>query len=154
VLESSVIHADAWHHRSDAITSLFAFVGISIALLGGPGYESADDYAAVLAGGVIAWNGWRMLRPAMNELMDIAPDTTFSDQISAFASKNPGVVRVEKCLARKMGNEYLVDMHVEVDPRMTVVNAHRIAHEVKDSIRQAVPSVKDVMIHIEPARNQ
>lgn len=152
VLESSVVSADAWHHRSDAITSLFAFVGISIALMGGPGYESADDYAAVLAGFVIAWNGWRLLRRAMDELMDIAPDKAFSERLTAIAAQNTAVVRVEKCLIRKMGIEYLVDMHVEVDPLMTVDHAHKISHQVKDAIREQVPSVKDVLIHIEPAR--
>ncbi len=151
-LESSVVRADAWHHRSDAITSLFAFVGISVALVGGPGYESADDYAAVLAGGVIAWNGWRLLRPAMDELMDIAPGPEFSEQVKNIASANRSVARVEKCLIRKMGNEYLVDMHIEVDPQMTVTQAHKVAHDVKDAIRVNVPSVKDVLIHIEPAR--
>jgi len=152
-LESSVVHADAWHHRSDAITSLFAFVGISIALIGGPGYESADDYAAVLAGFVVAWNGWRLLRPAMDELMDIAPDPSFSERVAKIAAANPAVVRVEKCLIRKMGNEYQVDMHVEVDPNMTVDRAHAIAHEVKDEIRTKIPSVRDVLVHIEPARS-
>jgi cation diffusion facilitator family transporter len=152
VLDSSAVSADAWHHRSDAITSLFAFVGISIALVGGKGYESADDYAAVLAGLVIAWNGWRMLRPAMDELMDIAPDRSFAEKIERIASTNPDVARVEKCLIRKMGNEYLVDMHVEVDPEMTVERAHGIAHAVKDEIRMKVPSVRDVLVHIEPER--
>jgi cation diffusion facilitator family transporter len=151
-LESSAVSADAWHHRSDAITSAFAFVGISIALIGGPGWESADDYAAVAAGFVIAWNGWSVLRPAMDELMDVAPDPAFSNQIRAIAVKNPAVARVEKCLIRKMGNEYLVDMHIEVEPHMTVIQAHKISHEVKDAIREQVPSVKDVLIHIEPAR--
>ncbi len=152
VLDSSAVSADAWHHRSDAITSLFAFIGISIALVGGKGYESADDYAAVLAGLVIAWNGWRMLRPAMDELMDIAPDPGFAERIKKIASKIPEVVRVEKCLIRKMGNEYLVDMHVEVDPEMTVERAHGIAHAVKDEVRVKIPSVRDVLVHIEPTR--
>jgi cation diffusion facilitator family transporter len=151
-LESSAVSADAWHHRSDAITSLFAFIGISIALVGGPGYESADDYAAVAAGLVIAWNGWGLLRPSMDELMDIAPDPAFSDKICAIASENSAVARVEKIRVRKMGYEYLVDMHIEVDPQMTVLEAHKISHEVKDSIREQVPSVKDVLIHIEPRR--
>jgi cation diffusion facilitator family transporter len=153
VLESSAMRADAWHHRSDAITSLFAFIGISIAVVGGRGYESADDYAAVLAGLVIAWNGWHLLRPAMGELMDIAPDPAFAEEIRSIASKTPEVVRVEKCLIRKMGNEYLVDMHLEVDPEMTVERAHGIAHTVKDEIRMKVPSVRDVLVHIEPTRD-
>ena len=150
-LESSLVRADAWHHRSDAITSFFAFAGISIAVLAGPGYESADDYAAILSAAVIAWNGWRLLRPAMDELMDIAPDTAFSERVAAIARQNGEVVGVEKCLIRKSGNEFLVDMHLEVDPGMTVQRAHGIAHEVKDAIRHEIPEVRDVLVHIEPA---
>ena len=150
-LDSFAVNADAWHHRSDAITSLFALVGISIALIGGKGYETADDYAAILAGGVIAFNGWRILRPAMDELMDIAPDMQFVEKIRGIAERTEEVVRVEKCFVRKSGNEYLVDMHVEVHPQMTVHRAHAIAHEVKDAIRQQVPTVRDVLVHIEPS---
>jgi cation diffusion facilitator family transporter len=150
-LESSAVRADAWHHRSDAITSLAAFVGISVAVLGGPGYEAADDYAAVLAGGIIAFNGWRLFRPAMDELMDIAPDTTFADRIAVIAATIPEVEQVEKCRARKMGNQFFVEMHVEVDPAMTVERAHAIAHRVKDGVRARLPEVKDVLVHIEPA---
>ena len=151
-LESSAIRADAWHHRSDAITSMFAFVGISIALIGGKGYEAADDYAAVLAAVVIAYNGWSLLRPAMDELMDIAPESSFLRKIRDIAEQTPDVITVEKCLVRKTGNEYLVDMHIEVDPQMTVDRGHKIAHQVKDGIRREVPSVRDVLVHVEPAR--
>jgi cation diffusion facilitator family transporter len=151
-LQSSVIRADAWHHRSDAITSLFAFVGISVAIIGGGRYAAADDYAAILAGIVIARNGWVILRPSMNELMDIAPDPQFARTIQAIAERHSKVARVEKCLIRKMGNEYQVDMHIEVDPQMTVRDAHSVAHEVKDTVRREVPEVRDVLIHIEPTR--
>jgi cation diffusion facilitator family transporter len=151
-IQSSIVNADAWHHRSDAVTSLFAFVGISVALVGGTGYEAADDYAAILAAGVIAWNGWRLFRPAMDELMDIAPDPKFAEKISGAALAVAGVECVEKCLVRKMGNQYQVDMHIEVEPDMTVQEAHGIAHEVKDEIRRRVPSVRDVLVHVEPKR--
>ena len=151
-LESSVVSADAWHHRSDAITSLFAFVGISIALIGGEGYQAADDYAAILAGAVIAYNGWIVLRPAMDELMDIAPSAGFLENIRAIAAATRQVVRVEKCFVRKSGFEYLVDMHIEVHPEMTVHQAHDVAHAVKDDIRRQVPSVRDVLVHVEPAQ--
>lgn len=150
--DSSVVKADAWHHRSDAITSVFAFIGISVALIGGNGWEAADDYAAILAGLVIAWNGWRILRPAMDELMDIAPDPHFCRRIEQTAEKVPEVRRVEKCLARKMGNEFLIDMHIEVDPLMTVQKAHEIAHNVKNAVRHDIPSIRDVLVHIEPER--
>jgi cation diffusion facilitator family transporter len=151
-VESSAVQTDAWHHRSDAITSLAAGIGISVALIGGKGYESADDVAAIVAATVIAWNGARLLRPALNELMDRAPSRDMVERIRRVAENVPGVDAVEKCLVRKMGYHYYVDMHVEVDPQMTVQHSHEIAHAVKDNIRQQIPNVRDVLIHIEPAR--
>ncbi len=149
---SSAVRTDAWHHRSDAITSLAAAIGISIALTGGQGYESADDLAAVVAAGIIAWNGWRLMRPALDELMDAAPNRAVIAQIRAIAAAVPEVARVEKCVVRKMGYHYFVDMHVEVDPQMTVQRAHEVAHQVKDRIRSQLPMVYDVLVHIEPSR--
>jgi len=151
-VESSAVQADAWHHRSDAITSLAAAIGISVALVGGSRYASADEVAAIAAAGIIAWNGWRLLGPALDELMDTAPKRALVDQIRQIAGAVSGVERVEKCLVRKMGYHYFVEMHVEVDPQMTVERSHQIAHEVKDEIRQQIPAVSDVLVHIEPAR--
>ena len=151
-VDSSVVKTDAWHHRSDAITSVAAGVGISVALLGGKGFEAADDVAAIAAAGVIAWNGWHLLRPALNELMDTAPGHEVIDQIRQLATTTPGVDRVEKCFVRKVGYQYFVDMHVEVDPQMSVLRSHEIAHAVKDKIRAAMPAVSDVLVHIEPLR--
>ena len=144
-LDSSAVRTDAWHHRSDAITSVAAGVGISVALIGGKGFE-----AAIAAAGVIAWNGWHLLRPALNELMDAAPSPEIIDQIRRIAGTTPGVDHVEKCIVRKVGYQYFVDMHVEVDPQMTVLDSHKIAHDVKDKIRDALPAVSDVMVHVEP----
>ena len=149
-VSSSAVETDAWHHRSDAITSAAAFLGISISLIGGKGYEAADNWAALAAACVIAWNGWRLLRPAFNELMDRSPDRELIEQIRAVAGTIPGVAGVEKCFVRKMGYQFFVDMHVEVDPQMTVENSHRIGHEVKDKVRAEIPSVRDVLVHIEP----
>lgn len=151
-VESSAVQTDAWHHRSDAITSLAAFIGISVSLIGGKGYEAADDVAAVAAALVIAWNGWRLLRPAMNELMDRSPSREILDRIRQIAEAAPGVEAVEKLMARKMGHQYYVDMHVQVDPQMTVEHSHEIAHSVKDQVRSHFPRVRDVLVHIEPAR--
>jgi cation diffusion facilitator family transporter len=152
-LDSSAVRADAWHHRSDAITSLAAAIGISVSLIGGPGYEKADDVAAVAAALVIAWNGWQLLRPALNELMDRSPNREVIDRVRRVAEAVPGVDAVEKCMARQMGHQYYVDMHVEVDPQMTVKRSHEIAHEVKDKVRSQIPRVRDVLVHIEPSRN-
>jgi cation diffusion facilitator family transporter len=151
-LESSAIQSDAWHHRSDAFTSLAAAIGISVSLVGGKGYESADDVAAVLAACVIAFNGYRLLRPALNELMDRSPGPDLEIEIGQIAESTPGVHCVEKCRVRKMGHHYYADMHLEVDPQMTVSRSHEIAHEVKARIQTANPRVRDVLIHIEPAR--
>jgi cation diffusion facilitator family transporter len=149
-VESSAVQTDAWHHRSDAVTSLAAAIGIGIAIIGGKGYEQADDWAALAAAVVIAWNGWRLFQPAMNELMDRSPNRELIDRIRNIAATTPGVGAVEKCFVRKMGYQYLVDMHVEVDPDMTVLRSHEIAHEVKDKVRAELPRVRDVLVHIEP----
>ncbi len=151
-VESSAVRTDAWHHRSDAITSLAAGIGITVALAGGRGCESADDVAAIVAAGIIAWNGWRLLRPALDELMDAAPRPELIEIIRRVAENIPGVDRIEKCIVRKMGYHHLVDMHVEVDPQITVLEGHRIAHHVKDQVRREVPSVSDVLVHIEPSQ--
>ena len=149
-MDNLAVRADARHHRSDAITSFAAGIGISVSLIGGKGYEAADDWAAMAAACVIAWNGWRLLRPAYNELMDATPDRKIRDEIRRLAETTPGVARVEKCFVRKMGYQFYVDMHVEVDPQMTVLRSHEIAHAVKDKIRAAKPAVSDVLVHIEP----
>ena len=151
LLESSAVQTDAWHHRSDAITSLSAAIGISAALIGGKGYEAADDVAAIVAAVIIAFNGWRLLRPAVNELMDRAPSREMVERVHRLAQTVPGVEGTEKCLVRKMGYFYYVDIHVEVDPEMTVRHSHEIAHEVKDRIRNDISSVRDVLVHIEPS---
>lgn len=149
-LRSSALQADAWHHRSDAATSLAAGIGISIALIGGPRYAVADDLAAIMAAVIIAWNGWRILHKAVQELMDRSPSAELVRQIRRAAELVSGVDAIEKCLVRQMGYQYYVDMHVQVDPQMTVQRSHEIAHEVKDQVRGQVPAVRDVMVHIEP----
>lgn len=147
--ESSAVLSDAWHHRSDAITSFAALLGISIAVLGGPGYEAADAWAALFAAGVILINAGRIARPPLHELMDVEQSHIIED-VYAIARKVPGVRDVEKVLARKSGSRYLVDMHVEVDPEMTVRDSHMLAHAVKDAVQAKLPRVMDVLVHVEP----
>lgn len=148
--DSSAVKADAWHHRSDAITSLTAFVGISIALIGGPGYESADDWAALAASGFIVFNAYHIFRPSFGELMDESPAGDWQVDLEAIALKVPNVIRVEKCLVRKTGFEFFVDMHIHVPGDLTVRQGHDIAHAVKRAIMEQKPAVYDVLIHIEP----
>ena len=151
-LESTAVQTDAWHHRSDALTSAAAFIGISIALVGGEPWQSADDWAALFACAVIAANGIRLVRPAFYEIMDTAPGGKIVRSIRAVASSVPGVVEVEKCHARKMGLDYYVDLHVGVDVNISVHEGHEIAHRVKSAIQQSDSRIADVLVHIEPAR--
>jgi cation diffusion facilitator family transporter len=148
---STAVKTDAWHHRSDAITSALAFIGISIALIGGKGYESADDYAALAAAVIIVFNAYRLLREALEELSDAAPPDVVSNGIREAAMSVDGVVGTDVCMVRKMGFDYFVDLHVIVDGNLTVREGHWIAHQVQDAIRQRHLRVAQVLVHVEPA---
>jgi cation diffusion facilitator family transporter len=149
--ESTAVQTDAWHHRSDALTSAAAFIGISLALIGGDSWWSADDWAALFACAVIGANGVRLLIPAFLEIMDTAPRGKIVKAICEVASSVPGVVEVEKCRARKMGLDFYVDLHARVDGNISVHEGHEIAHRVKAAVQQSNPRVADVLVHIEPA---
>jgi cation diffusion facilitator family transporter len=149
-IDSNAVKADAYHHRSDAITSIAAFIGITIALICGKGYEGADDWAALLASGLIFYNAIQLLRPGLEEIMDAAPSAEIVDQVRELAAGVTEVKLIEKCYVRKMGFDYFVDLHIQVDPKLTVAEGHRIAHLVKDKLLASELSIKDVLIHIEP----
>jgi len=151
--ESTAVQTDAWHHRSDALTSAAAFVGISVALIGGTRWQSADDWAALFACAVIAANGVRLLRPAFYEIMDTAPRAEITNSIRSTAAAVPGVIDVEKCFVRKMGLSFYVDLHIGVDETISVRDGHRIAHSVKAALQQHDPRIADVLVHIEPAKS-
>jgi cation diffusion facilitator family transporter len=151
-VESTAVKTDAWHHRIDAMTSTAAFIGISIALIGGKPWQSADDWAALVACVLIGWNGYRLARPAFFEIMDTAPRGKFIRSIREAARSVPGVVEVEKCRARKMGLDFYVDLRVGVDGNMSVHEGHEIAHRVKRAIQQSDSRIADVLVHIEPAQ--
>ncbi len=153
-LDSSSLRSDAWHHRSDAITSMAVFMGISIALIGGEGYESADDWAALLACTIIFVNGVRLLRPALNEVMDAAPSDAIEARVVETASRVDGVVAIEKCRIRKSGLGYLMDIHVEVNSELTIREGHNIGHAVKDRLLDSELPISDVIVHIEPASHR
>ena len=148
---STAEQTDAWHHRADSITSAAAFVGIVIALIGGKGWEPADDWAALLACGVIGFNGWNLLLPALREAMDTAPSGELEENVRRIASGVSGVLALDQCRIRKMGLEFYVDLHVAVNAAITVREGHAIAHAVKDTIRESLPEIADVLVHIEPA---
>lgn len=151
---SLAVVADAWHHRCDALTSAAAAVGITIALIGKEGYETADDWAALIACVVVMANGIRFAKMAVHELMDSTPPTQLPDEISAAAIEVSGARFVEKVLVRKMGPRLYVDLHLEVEPLMTVHSAHLVGHEVKDEIMRRWPEVSDVLVHIEPYKSE
>ena len=147
---SSSLEADAWHHRSDAITSVAAFLGISIALYFGKGYESADDWAALFASGFILYNSYKIFRPALSEIMDEHLYDELVEEIRVVSLTVPGVIDTEKCFIRKAGMQYHVDLHARVEGTITVREGHDIAHDLKDTLRAQIPSLGHVLIHVEP----
>ncbi|HEX6249948.1 MAG TPA: cation diffusion facilitator family transporter [Gemmatimonadaceae bacterium] len=147
---SAALYADAWHHRADAITSAAAVLGIGLALLGGPGWETADDWAAIVAAGVVAVNGGRTLVRAVRELMDTAPAPEVRAAIAAAAMQVSGVMAIEKLRVRGTTGSCSVDLHVQTDPALPLREAHILSGRVKSAIRAAVPAVASVLIHIEP----
>ena len=149
-VESTALKSDAVHHMSDALTSLAAFIGISIALIGGAGYESADDWAALVACLIISYNGLRILKTAVDELMDVAPSPDYEEKIRTVARNIEGVFDIEKCRIRKSGLQHLIDIHVEVDGNLSVRKGHEIAHRVKDALLASEHRISDVLVHIEP----
>jgi cation diffusion facilitator family transporter len=147
---STALGAEAWHHYADALTSAAAFVGIAVALLGGKGYEAADDWAALLACGVVTLNGVGIFNRALRDVMDTAVPAAFEAEIRRVAAAVHGVRALDKCRVRKSGLTHLVDIHVVVDPALTVYAGHAIAHAVKDALVRSRLHVSDVSVHIEP----
>lgn len=147
---STAVRADASHHLSDAITSAAAFVGISVAVVGGPGWESADEWAALFASAIILYNGVLILRPAVDDLMDRTPGTDVVESIRSAAHSVAGVLATEKLAVRRAGMTYRVTIHVQADPHLSLHDAHVLGGRVKGAIRNAVPRVQHVLVHMEP----
>ena len=147
---SSSLKADAWHHRSDAITSVAAFIGISIALIMGKGYESADDWAALFASGFILYNSYLIFRPALGEIMDEHLYDELIDEIRKVSRTVDGILDTEKCFIRKAGMKYHVDLHAIVDANISVKKGHELSHNLKDTLCREIPELGQVLIHIEP----
>ena len=149
---SSSLKADAWHHRSDAITSVMAFIGISFAIFLGEGYEAADDVAALLASGIIIFNAYKIFKPLLSEISDEQIYDDLIRKIREISLTVPGVIDTEKCHVRKMGMDYYVDLHMIVEGNISVIEGHKIAHDLKDEIQRKIPQVADVLVHTEPDR--
>ncbi len=146
---SSAAFVESWHHRSDALTSLAAAVGISASLLGGPAWASADKWAALFTAGIILFNAGMLARYPLQELTD-ALETDITRDATACALRVPGVLGVETAHARRYGRDFYIDMHIEVDSELPVREAHRIAHQAQDAVRAGLPRVRRVLVHIEP----
>lgn len=147
---SSSLKADAWHHRSDAITSIMAFIGISIAITFGKGYETADDWAALIAAGFILYNSYLILRPALGEIMDEQRYDDLLEEIRVKSLKVEGIKATEKCFIRKAGMKFHIDLHAVVNGGISVKEGHEIAHNLKDYLRSEIPNIGHVLIHVEP----
>ena len=150
LINSSMIKADAWHHRSDAITSLSAFIGISIAIAFGEGYETADDWAALFSSGIILYNGYLIFRPALGEIMDENLHNDLVHKIREVSRNVNGIIGTEKCFIRKSGHQFYVDLHAIVDGTISVEQGHLLSHELKDTLKLHIPSIENVLVHIEP----
>lgn len=148
--KSSSLKADAWHHRSDAITSVAAFIGILVAIILGKGFESADDWAALFAAMFILYNCYLIFRPALGEVMDEHVHDDVVLQIREISKSVLGVLDTEKCFIRKTGMKYHVDLHIIVDGKIRVIDGHDISHKLKDKIQTEMPEVSNILIHVEP----
>lgn len=150
-VKSRAVQSDAWHHRSDALTSLAAAIGITASLIGGPAWVSADDWAALFSCSIITFNGFHMLKASLGELLDEQAPTEVIEEIMDIARTVEGVENVEKCRARKSGLSLIADLHVRVPGNVTVTSGHLIAHRVKDTLLAGDLNLLDVTVHIEPA---
>lgn len=148
--KSSSLKAEAWHHRSDAITSISAFIGITIAVSMGKGYENADDWAALFASIFIFYNSYLIFRPALGEIMDENTYEEVEKEIRKIATTVNGIIATEKCFIRKAGMQYHVDLHAVVDAKISVKEGHDLAHLLKNTLRKEMPQLGHVLIHIEP----
>ena len=148
--DSTSLKADAWHHRSDAITSLAAFIGIGLALLLGEGYEHMDDWAALVASAIIIVNAYFVFRPALGELLDEQNHDQLIDEVKIISEEVQGVIDTEKCFIRKFGMRYVVDIHVRVSANLTVEEGHTIGHNVQDTVQKNFPQIEHVFTHVEP----
>ena len=147
---SNSLLADAWHHRSDAVTSIAAFIGISISLLGGPGFEVADDWAALFACIVIFYSSYSMLSLSLGEVMDARVSDDAEATIMRITCSVPGVISAEKCRVRKSGLSHIADLHIRVSGNISVREGHAISHMVKDKLMASELPLADVTVHVEP----
>lgn len=150
---SNAVLTDAWHHRSDAVTSLAAVAGITAALVGGPTWAQADDWAALFSCALILFNGGKMLKTSIGDVLDQQASSEVVEAILKCVREVPGVTSVEKCRVRKSGFSRFADLHVRVSGDRSVREGHEIAHTVKDRLMTTEFHLADVTVHIEPEQD-
>jgi cation diffusion facilitator family transporter len=147
---SLAVVADAWHQRSDVVTSVAALLGITVAWIGGAAWSHADSWAAMAASLWLIGTGLWLLGPTLHELMEGSVDPALLEFIYETSSGVPGIRGIDKVWVRKLGMRLMVDLHIEVDPAISVQEGHRLSHEVKAKLQRELPQVRDVMVHVEP----
>jgi len=153
-LHSSLLEAEAWHHRADAISSIFGLIGIGLAWMLGPEFAWLDEAAALLSALVLLFNAYRIFRKAFSEFMDEDMYQPMAKEILEIGKELPFILGIPTCKIRKLGARYFVDLHVWVEPEISVALGHAHAHALKDKIKSHLPSIEDVLIHVEPVENQ
>lgn len=150
-LDSSSLQADAWHDVTDLLSTTVAMIAVLLAVANPSRFGSADRYGGVVIGIIILFLSVRVVRNTTGSLLDTMPEPDKLDEIRRIAKGVPGTLGIEKCLARRSGLRYYVDLHLEVDPEMTVRQSHEIATQVKVVIKETLPWVADVLVHVEPS---
>lgn len=151
---SQSLVANAWDHRADALSSLAVVLGIAAVRWGGSRFIWADEIAALVVVAAILWSAWRLLRTSTAELLDQQASEQVVNRIRDLARDVPGVRHIEKLRVRRSGMELFADLHVEVDPLLTVESGHRIGHDVKAKLIQEITALRDVLVHLEPESHQ
>jgi cation diffusion facilitator family transporter len=150
LIGSTALVADAWNDSVDLLSALAALAAVALTLSDPERFALADHYGGFVVGVIVVLTGLRVVRDSSLELADTMPAPHLLAEIKRIATQVPRVENVEKCFARKTGLQYHVDLHIEVEPTLTVAESHYIAHKVQEHIVRNVPSVADVLIHIEP----
>lgn len=148
-LRSQALRAAAWDHRADAIAGTAVLIGIGLSRWG---YGWGDGAATLIVAGTIIWAAVSLMRDNISELLDSQADVAFLEEIHDAALRVPGVAALDRLFVRKAGLEYLVDLHVEVDPNLNVKRGHEIAHEVQEAIQRTLPHIHGILVHVEPHR--
>lgn len=148
---SGLLLANAWHHRTDSFSSAVVALAILAAWLGGPAWAFLDSVAGILLGGYLSIEGFKLIRQALFDLLDTAPHREIVDDLREHILPTPGVRAYHAFRARRVGDMYEVDVHIQVDSSFTVETGHRVAKAVKENILHGHPEVIDVLVHVEPA---